>query len=64
MSDGLMCLHCRRYLVAGRIQDSCLCLEPQPSWDGREPAAEDDRVRDKMAERERKIRFIGGETNE
>jgi hypothetical protein len=41
MSDGLMCLTCRRYIHSPkhgqlvRLEDACACVTPKPSWDGK-----------------------------
>lgn len=37
MSHGLVCLHCRHYIVP-ISEESCSCEEPIPSWDAHTPA--------------------------
>ena len=36
MSDGLLCLTCRKYIVAKPVHPEwcCQCPKPAPSWDG------------------------------
>lgn len=39
MSEGLMCLKCRRYIVDLAVnRDACRCAVPVPSWDGKTAA--------------------------
>jgi hypothetical protein len=43
MSSGLMCLRCRRYIVAlsqGPASQVCTCTAPEPSEDGKTPLAQ------------------------
>lgn len=53
MSEGLMCLKCRKYL--GNEESHCACPEPEPSWDGKTPAP-----RTTTTEREELARVLAG----
>jgi hypothetical protein len=63
MSEGLMCLRCRKYIRCQEqpnVGQPCQCHEPIPSWDGKTQAVPHVPLQTpEQAERERESHNLG-----